>query len=372
LYERGAGSKEVWPDDLLVNMKSEPFLSATGEAVKAMKKFSTKVVRKASALLEAGWRSWRRPSHKEDSVDFIDAVERRPVTPIIIGGDGRSGTTLLSVILDSHPRLAVGPELHFTGHHSPNLGPYVEHCYELICKGKSRQLWESEELKPGLQFIKRCDRAGIPNKVLMEFIKRVKLETASDLSEFKDRCALIRRLGEYNCYRRKAERWGFKIMREIRNLSKYGEVWPDASYIHIIRDGRDVAASQIKEHGSWGYGGIESAANGWVKVIEGARETAKGLKYHEIRYEDLVLKTEEALRSLVSWLGEPWNDALLSHHESSHSLFETSVSHPSRKQVEKPINSSAIGRFRKDLNKNEIQEFERIAGHLLKDLGYEL
>ena len=35
--------------------------------------------------------------------------------PIFIGGDGRSGTTLLNVILDSHPTLSVAPEYHFNG-----------------------------------------------------------------------------------------------------------------------------------------------------------------------------------------------------------------------------------------------------------------
>ena len=70
--------------------------------------------------------------------------------PVLIGGDNRSGTTLTSVVLDSHPDLVVGPELDFT--EPVNLGPYVvESCDLLLADYRRLQ-------GPGVQ---TADRTGI-------------------------------------------------------------------------------------------------------------------------------------------------------------------------------------------------------------------
>ncbi|MDX1454551.1 MAG: sulfotransferase, partial [Gammaproteobacteria bacterium] len=180
----------------------------------------------------------------------------------------------------------------------------------------------------------------------------------------------VRELGERNAKKDGKSRWGFKIMREIKNLEKYAETFPDATYIHIIRDGRDVAASQISEHGSWGYGDISRAAAGWCSVIDGARATSGSVRYTEVRYEDIVMKPEETIRRLLDFLGVDWDPAVLAHSEQGHSLYETKVRHPSRDQVARPINDSALGRYRRDLKPEQIEAFEKVAGASLVSLGY--
>lgn len=292
--------------------------------------------------------------------------------PIFIGGDGRSGTTLLNVVLDSHPDLAVGPELHFAG--PENLGPYILHCIDLIEKKDPRTigkaLGENPDIKPGVQCVRRIQRAGFEIDDLKRLIPDAMQRTKSDLESFPDRSVLVDLLGRLACERGKKSRWGFKIMREIRNVRKYADVWPEAQFVHIIRDGRDVAASQMLEHGSWGYGDIEKAASGWVSVIEEARASAQGLSYHEIRYEDLVTDPEPALRSLLSFLGVSWDPAVLRHEQEDHAFFHTHVRHPSRDAAKKPINTSAVGRYRQDLSPEQIAGFEAIAMPKLRELGY--
>lgn len=294
--------------------------------------------------------------------------------PIIIGGDGRSGTTLLSVILDSHPELSVGPELHFNGKRIPNLGPAVLEALEELEKlagGSQAPLFEKRpEMKPTVQYVNRILRAGIDNTTLRQITQDVMRRRGNDLDSFEDRCALVRALGEHNAHTDGKMRWGFKIMREIRNLDKYASTWPDATYIHIIRDGRDVAASQISEHGSWGYDDIAKAASGWRSVIESARATARSVRYVEVRYEDIVLRPETTIRELLEFLHVPWDVAVLEHAAHGHSLFDSSVRHPSKDQVAQPINDSALGRYIRDLSSEQIASFEDVAADTLKDLGY--
>ena len=92
----------------------------------------------------------------------------------------------------------------------------------------------------------------------------------------------------------------------------------------------------------------------------------------EVRYEDLVLETESATRKVVSFLGLPWEPALLRPDEMEHALFENPYNHPSIKAARQPINDAAIGRYRRDLTPRQIKMFNRISGKHLKALGYGL
>jgi hypothetical protein len=293
--------------------------------------------------------------------------------PIFIGGDGRSGTTLLSLVLDSHPLLCVGPELHFN---SPeNLGPYVLECCDLLIAEDPRAfgkgLKENPERKLGVQFAKRCHRFGLEFAELKDLVTAAMQSTRSNLKSFDERCALINMIGDRRRAARNAERWGIKIMREIARASNYARLWPRAQFIHIIRDGRDVAASQLTDHGKWGYDDVSRAAKGWVQILDKTRALARKLPMLEVRYEDLVLEPEPTIRRLLAFLDLPWDDALLHHSEVEHSLYAHPYNHPSISTVVKPINDSAIGRYQRDLEPAQIEAFDRIAGRRLADYGYQ-
>ncbi|SFH81254.1 Sulfotransferase family protein [Tindallia magadiensis] len=294
--------------------------------------------------------------------------------PIFIGGDGRSGTTLLSVILDSHPELAVGPELHFNG--PENLGEYVEDCLELLIAEDPRVfgkgLKENKHYKLGTQFAKRCHRFGLEFDELRELIINLKNQTNISFAKFEERCVLVNAIGEKIANKRRKKTWGIKIMREIKGLSKYGKIWPNAHFIHIIRDGRDVTASQMKEHETWGYGDVQEAAKSWVSIIEKARKNGRAYNYYEIKYEDIVLRPEDTLKQLMKEMSLPWDDALLKHNEIDHSIYKNPYNHASIDSIVKPINESAVGRHKRDLTIEQIQAFNKIARKMLKELRYEV
>ncbi|MGI0025761.1 MAG: sulfotransferase family protein, partial [Nitrososphaera sp.] len=205
---------------------------------------------------------------------------------------------------------------------------------------------------------------------LPALIRAALKDTSSNLVSFEERCRLIDMIGESRRANNGKKRWGIKIMREVKNCKRYLKVWPKAQFIHIIRDGRDVAASQMAEHGSWGYQDIEKAARGWMELAQKTRDNAEQGKLLEIRYEDLVLDSEETLRRITGFLGVPYVPVMVNHQDADHTLFKNPYNHASIKQVIHPINASSIGRYKRDLSEGQVATFERIAGAELLALGY--
>ena len=99
-----------------------------------------------------------------------------PSDPVLIGGDNRSGTTLTSVVLDSHSTLVVGPELDFT--EPRDLGPYVVAAGELLIADDPRVQGEGVETADpdwyfGVQFVKQCHRFGVSFPDLRNIVTEV-------------------------------------------------------------------------------------------------------------------------------------------------------------------------------------------------------
>lgn len=250
--------------------------------------------------------------------------------PIFVGGEGRSGTTLLRVMLDAHPAIACGPESHFLT--DPEFERFHTHC--------RRKWWRRAE---GYGY----SIADIDT--LFRDFARTWFET------------YMRRQGK--------RRWADKTPQTIRILPYLWDLFPTAKFVHMIRDGRDVACSIIPQ--KWGPDNVKDAAKRWVWCIEaGVRHRADTARYTEIRYEDLVLHPERELRRLCAWIGEPFDPAMLAHEAKEHDLAPGTES--SAAQVGKPIYTSAIGRWKRDLSPSDVRKFERIAGETLEMLGYPL
>jgi hypothetical protein len=261
--------------------------------------------------------------------------------PILVGGDGRSGTTLLSLMLDAHPRIMCGPEVHLR---------YVD------------------ELE-STYWLARMSRVGLTPDEIRDRMKRW---PHPPIKRFPDRCKFLQSICMEMMKSRGKHRWGFKMMRDIAILNFYEKVWPESKYLHIIRDGRDVAASNLCY--DWGYNSVPEAAEDWGLQILKARTEAEKIpeRYFELRYEDLVLDTESKAREICDWLEEPFDREMLTpYKEGRYSpFFSTPVDHPSTEQMKEGITTKHIGKYRQHLHQEQIEEFEAEAGFLLKDLGY--
>jgi len=162
--------------------------------------------------------------------------------------------------------------------------------------------------------------------------------------------------------------WGTKIGSIQQPLH---ELWPDAHFLFMQRDGRDVAASR-KMVGDFGQG-IDHIAGAWRDQIRRFRKFSEqpGVHVHFVRYETLVTNPEPELRAIVDFLDLPWSDQLLAHQDQDLTIYRNPTGHLSRDQVNKPMNDASIGRWKRDLTADEVVVFEREAGELLAELGYE-
>jgi len=202
------------------------------------------------------------------------APEQAAERPIFIIGCARSGTTLVRLILDSHPNISAGAETKFL----PELGEMVERAH-LYSKFDVSRPYVVELMR------------GFYGRLQSDYMSR-----------------------------RGKRRWAEKTPGYTMHLTLIDELYPDAQYVHVIRDGRDVVASH---HDRWGYrAALGTALRKWRRYVTVARRFGRGLppdRYHEVRYEDLVREPEKAARELLAFLGEPWDPQVLAYDSAAHS-----------------------------------------------------
>ena len=293
------------------------------------------------------------------------AAQRGPArvpAPFVVGVN-RSGTTLLRMMLDAHPELTVPPETHFV----PEL---VETAQE--AKGSPTP----EALLATITSQREWGDFGLTEEELLTRFRAHDPLTAGDaLRDFYE--AYAERVGK--------PRWGEKTPIYVKSMRKIESALPEARFVHVIRDGRDVALSirdrATKEHP------IDRIAERWVRRITRAREQARRLAhYKEIRYEALILDTEPTLREVCEFFELPWDDAVLDYHQRSAERLEemkrelpdqgkrTTLSVERRmmthaRTTEKP-DPRRVSRWRESMDRSDRELFESIAGPLLEELGY--
>jgi hypothetical protein len=309
----------------------------------------------------------RAHQHPEVVIDRRSTLQLPPFSsePVFIGGDNRSGTTLVAIILDSHPELVVGPELDFRD--PDNLGPELLRGIELLEAGDPQA---APEIAMGVQLIKQCHRFGVEFRELAQLVRSAMSICSSELVELDDRVVLIDAVGEHRRARAGASRFGFKIQRDLLAHADYARLWPRARFVHVVRDGRDVAASHLRSERHLYYSSIHHAAHGWAELMEGTRALVEQGRVIEIRYEELVREPEPTLRRLLAGLELDWHRGVLAHTEVHHDLLEHPYEHPSAAAVSRPIHGAAIGRYRRDLSAHELATFEAVAGDWLERMGY--
>lgn len=243
--------------------------------------------------------------------------------PIVIGGCGRSGTTLLQVLFDAHPALCCVRE-------SSILQPGKLHTEKLAQRLK---LLPRDEL---LALARRSKRHG-------EFVDRV--------------------FGEF-CLRSRATVWAEKSPKNVRRLDAIFRHFPRARFVHVIRDGRDAICS-LRRHNRPpdDLRPVAACARRWAQDVGAGLAWREHPNYREVRYEDLVRDLEGTLRELLESLGESFSPEMLEYHRK-----QSSVS--SDPNFKKPIFGSSVERWRRDLTAAELQEVRRLCGPLLIELGY--
>lgn len=277
----------------------------------------------------------------------------------------RSGSTLLRLMLDAHPDMAIPPETMFNEvfRLSRAPPPAAELPGAVVALITGSQRWRD-------------------------------LHLAAD--ELRD--AFARLGGGFTiaeglrvCYRLYAARhgktrYGDKTPGHIFWLPEIMSLLPEAVIVHIVRDGRDIAASMRP---MWfGPGNdMTKLAESWLRSLEAgfAAKRDHPDRYLEIRYEELAAEPEPLLRHVAARIDLPYDPAMLRYpgraaerlaelrdiYRPDGVLFATGEAHQAihRRTLEAP-NSDRVGRHRDDLSDAERAAFEAIAGPMLAHLGY--
>lgn len=268
--------------------------------------------------------------------DRFTGDPRPGFAPIVLGGCGRSGTTLLRMMLDSHPRICCGPESSVFRRRA--LDPEALADRFGLARGDVRAI----------------DEAAVSRPAFIEAFAALCLQNAGKA------------------------RWAEKTPRNISRIGTIFHFFPEARFVHVLRDGRDVACS-LRTHprhevvdgrlvplDTWKP--LAGCARRWRDDIECSRPHWNDPRFHTLRYEDLVRDPGSVLRRLMAFLGEPWDDAMLAHAGGSSSRDVTRFAQ--NPEAIGAVNASSIGRWQRDLDAKDRDTFKRIAGPLLIELGY--
>lgn len=268
--------------------------------------------------------------------------------PLFVLGVSRSGTTLLRVILDRSPGLAIPDETFFI--------PQLAH--------RHRSPVDSGEFLDDLRRLPRLAAWGVSADDLA-----ARLRPGMSVSEALD--------ATFSAYAEKhaKPRWGDKTPMYMRHLGLIDRLFPDAQYVHLVRDGRDAALAFLDMPAgvvtrTWAH--PRSAAGfacEWSTEVARARALGSRVgpsRYLEIRYEALVEDTPPVVESVCAFANVPFEPAML---EYSRAVDVSEKPHHQR-LLQPP--TKGVRDWRSQMSDGDVREFEAIAGGLLADLGYEL
>jgi len=162
------------------------------------------------------------------------------------------------------------------------------------------------------------------------------------------------------------EYWGGKAKVDSKTLQSRH---PNAIFFFMLRDGRDVLASQLNS-GKFNVDVLASAKEWRNYLLEYKALKYKTSKVMLVKYEELVYFPEKTLRKAFKLIGVSFEETILNYHNLDLTLFKNPHGHLSYKSIGKGLHDISIGRYKNDLTDEQIQEYENINMDLLAEYGY--
>ncbi|TYB30566.1 MAG: sulfotransferase [Candidatus Mcinerneyibacterium aminivorans] len=281
-------------------------------------------------------------------------VESLSCNPFFIIGSGRSGNTLLRAMLCNNKLISIPPESYVLGDMGRkfkrfNYLPWKELVEIIIGELESH----SQFYTWGVNFHDAYYKLlNIPTKqkTLDKIIDEIYLTYSKK-------------------YFPEAKIWGDKTPQNVFSLDMINKIFPNAKYIHIIRDGRDVVNSYLKIKR---YDNVEKACNRWLNSIELVNKFKKkksNSNFIELKYEKLVKNPEIEIKRVCNFLNISYDEIMLKPYLNKEKLGDVDkLEH--HYGLNRQINSDSIGKWKEGLNKKEKEICTKLLNEELKKLGY--
>jgi hypothetical protein len=269
------------------------------------------------------------------------------VQPVIVLGVRRSGTTLLRVMLDRHPALAVPDESYFI----PTLA--ARH-------------------RGALEASRFCDDVARISTLRDWGVRPA--DVAARLRPGATAADGIAAIYEAYAAARGKERWGDKTPMYMSRLGLLERLFPTAVFVHLVRDGRDAARSFLEMPAglvteSWGHPRDAAGfACQWRTEVRAALALGRRLgpaRYLELRYERLVADPEGALRAVSAFAGLEFDPVMLAYPGTLDLAAK-----PHQTRLAQPP-TAGVRDWRTEMAPSDIAAFDAIAGDTLAACGYE-
>lgn len=275
---------------------------------------------------------------------------------VFVVGCPRSGTTLLQRLLDAHPRLAVIDETRWIDH------------WRTERKGVTAEGFVTKELITRLLEFPRFAQLRLGRK---------ELEPLLDGGPPLEYSSFVSRLFDLYGRAQGKKLVGDKTPTYVRSIPTLHELFPEAKFLHLIRDGRGTSLSVVnwrkaeklaRNFPTWREHPLSTAALWWEWQVRLGREAGASLGprlYQEVRYEELVKDPAGECQALCAFLDLPFDEAMLRFHEG-------------RRRSEKGLSPKSawlpptpgLRDWTTQMPSEEVERFEAVVGDLLGELGY--
>jgi Sulfotransferase family len=280
---------------------------------------------------------------------------------VFVVGAGRSGTTLLQRMLDAHPRLAVVDE---------KTQRWLLRMYRKRA-GLTSEGFVTEALVPMLLARQGFSSMGMSGHDLIRLLSGEKQPVRYE--------RFVARIFDLYAARRGKPLAGTKIPSYVYRIGQIHGLWPQARFVHIVRDPRDVCLSMLDWHkaewvmrpyGTWDIDPAVSTALRWGLSVAVGRKAGEALgpgMYHELRYEDLVASPDHELERICEFLRLPYAETMTRFYEG-----KTRVQ-PGLSSKEQWLPATVgLRDWRTQLDAGAVERIEAAVGELLVRHGYRL
>jgi hypothetical protein len=271
--------------------------------------------------------------------------------PVFIVGCGRSGTTLMRLMLSAAGGLMIPPECDF--------------LWRAVRRFGAGATLDAHDIEEFVSLLERI--SSFPGLDLS--IDQIRAELRD-----KGRAGLPDCIAHvYRTYAARAgrSRWGDKNPFYVLYLDEIRRLYPGVRVIHMIRDGRDVTVSyrttKMRPYNTF------ITAKRWVRCIQAGRDwgARHPEQYLEVRYEDLIADPERQLRRVAPFVGERYSDAMLGYYVDNQDMRRIPAhDREHHGNLVKPIIKGNSEKWRAEMSETDRQTFEWVGGRLLADLGY--